>query len=84
MTQIPQAVERNVEWLRSEVVALFESATRASEKDIASCTKLAELLYKLLPKGKEASATTDVQRKLADHRARVLEQGAPALLEDAT
>lgn len=70
-------VGRNVEWLRGEIVKLFETATKASEPDIPSCTKLAEILFKMLPKGATAAATSDAQKALAEHRQKTLEAGAP-------
>lgn len=62
--------------MRAQVVTLFETATEAKEPDIVSCTKLAELLFKMLPKG-DGKAATEAVKKLADHRQRVLEGGAP-------
>jgi hypothetical protein len=46
---VPQ--EPTAEWLRTECARLFGQASRAEEPDLASCAKLAELLFKMLPKG---------------------------------
>lgn len=79
MAELPQAPDsdsKDVAWLRSEIVKLFETATRVAEPDIPSCTKLAEILFKMLPKGDGKAATAAV-KKLDEHRQRVLEGGAP-------
>jgi len=68
---------KNVEWLREQVVDLFVRARSVADPDVASCTKLAELLFKLLPKGASGQVATDAARELAEHRRRVLESGAP-------
>jgi len=57
---------KDQDWLRSEVVSLFQTATRSADKDMPTCVKLAELLYKLLPKGdpKKLGADADLIEKM--------------------
>ena len=49
-TQAGVPEEPTVEWLRGECARLFGAASKAPEPDLASCAKLAELLFKMLPK----------------------------------
>lgn len=73
----PVGDARDVAWLRREVVSLFETAKKVPDPDVASCTKLAELLWKLLPKNATEKQASDASRELDEHRRRVLEAGAP-------
>lgn len=41
---------KDVDWLRSQVVKLFEDASGQDEPDHAVCVKYAEILFKMLPK----------------------------------
>lgn len=66
----------DVGWLRSEVVKLFQTATSASEPDVPSCTKLAELLFKLLPKG--GGEKSPALQDLEEARRRIREGQAPS------
>lgn len=44
---------RDVEWLKRTLVGLLENAAGADVPEHAACAKYAELLFKMLPKGKE-------------------------------
>lgn len=59
MQQEPQ--DLSIEWLRKECVRLFATAAKAEEPDLPACSKLAELLYKMLPKGDGERAASQLE-----------------------
>lgn len=57
---------RDVEWLKRTLVGLLENAAGLETPEHAACAKYAELLFKMLPKGKEekpSEAAIDLVRR---------------------
>ena len=61
-----ESSERDVVWLKKMLVSLLENAAGSEQPEHAACAKYAELLFKMLPKGKEekpSDATIEMVRK---------------------
>lgn len=65
---------KDSEWLKGKLVTLLEAETAKGDPDVPSCAKIADLLWKMLPR---ASILDADQTELAAIRKRLIEGDDP-------